>query len=172
MTKEHDANLEKSNKVVESSANTCKDMTLKVEKLLYDVQTFMGDFKASFESNTANANQVITSPGNTLLTEKATLTKVRINIQDDNTEFKAFISSKIEKPQEDLATKSKIMNRIAIKTEKIKVLCVKLSHANQQINELKSKKAVFKSCVADVNAHLHSLIETRDSHNVCPSASG
>lgn len=42
-------------------------------------------------------------------------------------------------------------------------MAVKLSQANQQIKELKFKKAVIKSCVADINADFHGLIETCDS---------
>ncbi|XP_023763644.1 uncharacterized protein LOC111912141 [Lactuca sativa] len=49
------------------------------------------------------------------------------------------------------------------KTEKVKVLFMKLSQANKQIDDLNSEKAVVKSCVADVNLYLQNLVETCDS---------
>ena len=48
MTKVHATNLAKTNKAIKDSQNTCKDTTEKVEELLSDVQTFMGDFKNFF----------------------------------------------------------------------------------------------------------------------------
>lgn len=55
------------------------------------------------------------------------------------------------------------MDELAVKTEKMKVLNVKLSYANKQIDELKSEKVVIKSCVSDVNVDLYNLIETCES---------
>ena len=85
-------------------------MTEKVEKLLFDVQTFMGDFKTSFESNTATTNRVISILGSSLQTEKEALKKIGTELQADNSKFQTSISSKIEKLQEDLATENKIMD--------------------------------------------------------------
>ncbi|CAI9263191.1 unnamed protein product [Lactuca saligna] len=54
------------------------------------------------------------------------------------------------------------MDALALKIEKVKVLTVKLEHAEKKISELLSEKVVMKSCVADVNALLSDIIETRD----------
>ncbi|CAI9303427.1 unnamed protein product [Lactuca saligna] len=55
------------------------------------------------------------------------------------------------------------MDQLAVKTEKVKVLTVKLEHDEKQINKLLSEKAVIKNCIAYVNALLSDIIETHDS---------
>lgn len=106
---------------------------------------------------------MITNLGTTLHSEKATLEKLRTGMQTNYTEFQSFISSNIEKLQDNLAIEKKIMDELTVKTEKVKVMSVKLTHVNQQIKELKTEMTIIKSCVADINADLHSLIVTRDS---------
>ncbi|CAI9266380.1 unnamed protein product [Lactuca saligna] len=95
--------------------------------------------------------------------KKEALKKVRSGIQADNAKLQTSISSKIEKLQADLAIKNVLMDKLSIKTEKEKVVSTHLSHANKEIEDLKSEKAIIKRCVADVNAHMHNLIKTRDS---------
>lgn len=97
VTIEHASKLAKTNKFVEDSQHTFKDSTEKVEKLLSDVQTLMGEFKVPSESNTATVNKVITSLGTSLQTKNYALKKVRTEIQVYNSEFQTSISSKIEK---------------------------------------------------------------------------
>lgn len=46
------------------------------------------------------------------------------------------------------------MDKLAVKNKKTKVLSMKLSHANNQIDDLNSEKDVLKSYVADVNLYL------------------
>lgn len=79
--------LAKTNKVIEDYEKTCKETTEKVEKLLYEVTTFMGNFQCSFKSNTAATNKVIYSLGATLQTEKAALAKAQTKIQNDHSEL-------------------------------------------------------------------------------------
>ena len=50
-----------------------------------------------------------------------------------------------------------------MKTEKIKVLSMLLSHAQQHNDELMYEKVVIKSCVGEVNQFLQNLIDTHDS---------
>lgn len=163
MMKDHATNLEQVKKVVADSSTVCKDTTEKVDKLVSNVQTFMGNFQTSFEANTAKANKVITSLGTTLRSKKAAIENIHIGNQTDNTEFQSSISAKIEKLQDDLVMENKIMDELAVKTEKLKVMYVKLTHTNQHIDELKSEKVVIKSCMDNINLYLHNLIETRDS---------
>lgn len=106
----------------------------------------------SFETNTAKANAVIISLGNTLRTEKDALENVHTSNQSDNSELNTSISSKIEKLQDDLAIESKIMDALASKTTRVKVLSAQLTNANLQIDEIKFEKADMKSCIADVNS--------------------
>lgn len=106
---------------------------------------------------------MITSLSSTLHTEKEALSKVHSELKDDNMEMSASIVSKIEKLQAGLAIENQIMDKLAVKTEKAKVLSVQVAHANQQLDTLKTEKLVIKSCVADVNQYLQTLLETRDS---------
>ncbi|CAI9269824.1 unnamed protein product [Lactuca saligna] len=156
-------NLDKTNQVVEASSYVCMDTTKKVDKLITDARSFMSTFQNSFEMNNAKVNVVITSLGSTLHIEKDHLEPVRTGIKIDNSKFHSSISSKIDKLHEDLAMENKIMDKLAVKTEKVKVLSVQLSHANTRIDEFLSKKATMKSCIADVNALLSYIIETHDS---------
>ena len=73
LTKEHSANLEKTNKAVDASASVCNIMTKKIDKLIYDAHAFMEKFQTTFESITVKANEVIFGLGSTLRTEKAKL---------------------------------------------------------------------------------------------------
>ncbi|CAI9261279.1 unnamed protein product [Lactuca saligna] len=123
----------------------------------------MSTFQTSFDSTVAKANESISSLSTYLRTEKEALEKVLTNIKAYYSELNSSITSKIEKLQDDLATESKIMDALALKTEKVKVLTIKLDHAKKKINEHLSEKIVIKSCIAYVNALLSHIIETRDS---------
>lgn len=54
------------------------------------------------------------------------------------------------------------MDELAAKTMRVKVQSLKVSQAKKEIEELKSERAVVKSCVLDVNALLSNLIEAHD----------
>lgn len=123
----------------------------------------MEEFQTSSDQNTTAANKVITSLATTLQLEKEALFKVRSDLKVDNAEMSASIVSKIEKLMEDLTTENNIMDQLAVKTKKAKVLSVKLSHANKQIGDLNTDNNVLKSCVLDVNQYFQNLVETRDS---------
>ncbi|CAI9300405.1 unnamed protein product [Lactuca saligna] len=123
----------------------------------------MSTFHTSFDTNTVNVNVLIASLGSTLRNKKDALENVHTRIQFANTEFQTFISSKIDKLYEDLAVENKIMDKISVKIENVKVLLVKLAHANRRIDDLLSKKDAMKSCIADVHAYLNNFNETRDT---------
>lgn len=55
------------------------------------------------------------------------------------------------------------MDELAAKTEKVKVLSVKLNQENRQIDELKSEKTVMKSCVEYLNSLLSNIIKIHDT---------
>lgn len=89
--------------------------------------------------------------------------RIRSQIQVDNSALNIAIENKIEKLQADLATDNNLMDKLAQKTKKVKVLSVKLNYANRHLHDLGSEKIVLKSCVSDVNLYLQNLIEIRDS---------
>ena len=72
-----------------------------------------------------NANEVISSLGSTIFTKKDALEKGRTGTQSNNSKINPSITSKIEKLHEDLAIENAIMDKIVVKTEKVKVLTVK-----------------------------------------------
>lgn len=55
------------------------------------------------------------------------------------------------------------MDQLAKKTQKAKVLLVKLQYANKHIHNLEYEKTVVKSRVSEINQYLQRLVETRDS---------
>ena len=59
MTKEHQANLDKANQVVSDSTAMCKEVLEKVEKLIFNAQTFMMTLQTASETNTSKANEAI-----------------------------------------------------------------------------------------------------------------
>ncbi|CAI9291295.1 unnamed protein product [Lactuca saligna] len=138
-TKEHASTIQAFTKAVENCHRVVREMAEKVEKLLANATKFMEEFCSSSENNTATANKA------------------------DNTEIACFVVSEIEKLQADLAIKNSIMDKLNIKTEKVKVLSAHPSHANAQVNELKSEGAIVKSVVVDENHYLQALVETRYS---------
>ncbi|CAI9269355.1 unnamed protein product [Lactuca saligna] len=78
-------------------------------------------------------------------------------------QFSSSISSKITKLQDDLAMERKIMDALAVKTMKVKVLTVKLENSEKRVNDLLSKRPAMISCITDVNGLLSDITETRDS---------
>ena len=124
LAKEHAKSIDASTKAVENSEKTVHETTEKVEKLFADVTQFMKGFRSSYNKYTIVANKVITSLGSTLQMEKEALSKVHSKLRVDNAEMSASIVSTIEKLQEDLAIENKTMDKLAMKTEKVKVLSV------------------------------------------------
>ncbi|CAI9302755.1 unnamed protein product [Lactuca saligna] len=144
LTKEHSANLEKTNKAVDASTTVCNNSTKKVDKIIIDARVFMEKFQSSFELNTAKADEVISSLGCTLKTEKAKLQKVCTGLQTNHAQFNSSISLQISKLQDDLEMERKIMDSLAIKTEKVKVLTVKFKNTEKQVNDLFSEKSSYE----------------------------
>ncbi|CAI9303754.1 unnamed protein product [Lactuca saligna] len=55
------------------------------------------------------------------------------------------------------------MDAHAIKTEKVKVLIVKLENSEKRVNDLLFEKEAMKSCIIDFYGLLSDIIETHDS---------
>ncbi|CAI9276630.1 unnamed protein product [Lactuca saligna] len=54
------------------------------------------------------------------------------------------------------------MDSIALKTESVKVLTVKLEQDKKNVQDVMSEKVVMKTCIIDVNGVLSDIIETRE----------
>lgn len=103
------------------------------------------------------------SLSSTLQTEREAFSRVHGKLQTDSTEMVAYIVSKVEQLQQDLATENTLMDTLSQKNEKVKVLSVKLSYATKRLDHMELEKVVFQSSVSNINQYLYSLIETRDS---------
>lgn len=76
----------------------------------------MVNFRSSSENNTATMNKMIEGFSSSLKAKKEALSKIYAEIKVDNAELHSTLSTKIEKLQEDLAIKNKIMDELAEKT--------------------------------------------------------
>ncbi|CAI9274242.1 unnamed protein product [Lactuca saligna] len=162
ITKEHAENATKMNTTVLEYADVCKSTTEKVDKLIVETTTFMENYIPTYNNNTASANEAIQNLGAMFKTEKINLKKIRTGFQQDHTSFQTSFTSKITKLQDDLAMENKVMDALAKKTEKVKVLDQKLKHTEQYVKDLLFERAIVRSCITDVTSLLSDIIETRD----------
>ncbi|KAL7616230.1 hypothetical protein Lser_V15G04372 [Lactuca serriola] len=160
--KEHVATLDKANKAVESSTQSCLQATEKVDKLIFDIKTFITEINPAAENNATNENDAIVNLNTSLQKERESIVKLRADIYTNNSAFQESISSRISKFQEDMAVESKIMDQLAIRTTQLKTQSVKLKHAQQELEELKFERTGIKSCVSDVNSLLSNLLVAHD----------
>ncbi|CAI9303308.1 unnamed protein product [Lactuca saligna] len=117
---------ESEDEAVVDSADVCKAMTEKVNKLISDTSTFMENFQNTFNSNTTTANEAIKSLGSLLKTEKTKLQEIRIGLKTDHETFQTSISSQFSKLQDELEKERNIKDSFALKTREVKVLRAKL----------------------------------------------
>ncbi|CAI9271301.1 unnamed protein product [Lactuca saligna] len=161
--KEHATNAAKMNATVSESVAVCKSTTKKVDKIIFERTTFMENYRTTYNNNTASMNEALQNLGSMLKNEKINLEKIRSGLQQDHASFQTSLSSYITKLQDDLAMESKVMDALARKTEKVKLLDQKLQRSERQVKDLLSEKAVVRSCITDVTSLLSDIIETRES---------
>lgn len=163
LTKENAKALAESTNATEASKKTIRDTTEQVAKINVEVTKFMSGFQSSSYLNTAAANKVITSLITSLQTKREALTRVRGEIKVENSELNSSNVSNIEQLQKDLVVENAIVDKLAENTEKAKVLSVKLHYTNKCLDDLKSDRIMFWSCILEINQYLQRLLETRDS---------
>ncbi|CAI9274777.1 unnamed protein product [Lactuca saligna] len=91
------------NKTIADSAEVCKTMTEKVNKLIADTTNFMENFQTTFNSNTIVENETLKSLGCLFKTVKTKLQEICTGLKTDHEVFQTSISSQILKLQEELA---------------------------------------------------------------------
>ncbi|CAI9282409.1 unnamed protein product [Lactuca saligna] len=96
-------------------------------------------------------------------TEKTNLEMIRTGLQQDYVSFQTSFTSQITKHHDDLAMESKVMDALARKTEKVKVLDLKLQQSEKKVQDFLSKRVVVRSCISDVTGLLLDIIQTRES---------
>lgn len=136
--------IEESSKVIREYEKRIYETTKKVEKLHHEVQSFMNDLRTSSDNNTTDMNKMIEGFHSSLKAEKEALSNIPADIKVDNAELHTTLSTMIEKLQEDLAIENKIMYELAQKTQKTKVLSVKLKNATTTIAQLEDERVLVK----------------------------
>lgn len=106
----------------------------------------MADFQRSSDENTESINKVIAGLCSTLQAEKEALSCVCSEILVDNSRLNSYVLIKIEQLQKDLAMENTIMDKLAQKIEKAKVVSVKLNYTKKRLDDFESEKTVIKSC--------------------------
>nr|KAJ0209074.1 hypothetical protein LSAT_V11C400212250 [Lactuca sativa] len=94
--------------------------------------------------------------------KKANFVELRKEFQSNNEAFQSSIDAKISKLQKEPEMESKIMDALAIKEEKCKVLETNLCYTEKQVDDLLSERAVIRSCISDVTKMLFDIIEACD----------
>ncbi|CAI9284801.1 unnamed protein product [Lactuca saligna] len=92
----------------------------KVDKLISETTLFMENFQTTFDSNTKNDNESMQILRSLFKIEKAKLQEINTGLQSDHEAFQTCISSQISHLQKELPMESKIMDSLAIKTERVK----------------------------------------------------
>ncbi|CAH1420796.1 unnamed protein product [Lactuca virosa] len=92
----------------------------------------MENFQTTFNSNTTAANESLKSLDSLFKSEKAKLQEIRTGLKTDHEAFQTSISSQIYKLQDELANEINIKDSLALKTEEVKVLSVKLEASEKQ----------------------------------------
>ena len=163
LVKEHAANLAKENQTVADSTISCQQVTIKVDKLISETKTFMTELHTIAGLNISKDNDAISKLSTSLRIEREKQEQLCIGISNDNTALHTSVSSRLTKFQDDLAVESKIMDELALRTTQLRAQSIKLKHANKEIKELNSERAVMETCVGDVNSLLSNLLEAHDS---------
>lgn len=117
----------------------------------------------TYNNNTAFANEALQNLGVMFKTVKVDLRKIRTSLQQDHASFQTSLTSQITKLLDDLAMECNIMDALVRKTEKVKVLDIKVQQFEKQVKDLLAERAVVRSFITDVTGFISNIIETRDS---------
>ncbi|CAI9272003.1 unnamed protein product [Lactuca saligna] len=118
----------------------------------------MVEFRSSSDKNTNAMNKVIIGFRSSLQAENDALSLVHSKIKMENTELTSSVLSNIEKLQEDLAVENKIIDELAEKTHKAKVLSVKLNTATKHVDDLETERTIVNNCVSEIYQYLMRLV--------------
>ncbi|CAH1438844.1 unnamed protein product [Lactuca virosa] len=87
----------------------------------------MEKFQTTYNPNTTTTNEAMKSLGNLFKNEKTKLQEIHTGLKTDHEAFQTSVSSQISKLQEELEKESALKETLAIKTEEVKELGVKLN---------------------------------------------
>ncbi|CAH1431384.1 unnamed protein product [Lactuca virosa] len=163
LVKEHQDSIEKATKAVDASTTSCQKAAENVDKIIYDAQVFLDSLQAAAQKNANMVNATIKDLTTTLQEEHKHFESIRKGIQADNAEFVSSVKARLDQLQTGLAVESKVMDELDRRTAQLKTQTLKLTLATKEIDDLKSERAVIKSCVGDVHSLFSNLLEAHDS---------
>ncbi|CAH1453977.1 unnamed protein product [Lactuca virosa] len=97
------------------------------------------DREVTYNANTTTTNKAIQNVGALFQAEKVNFAELRTVFKSDHDAFQTSIDAKLTKLQADLATENEIMNALAVKEEKCKVLETKLHFTQKQYESIWQK---------------------------------
>lgn len=112
--------------------------------------------------NASKVTSSITKLEEAFAAEKQHFATLRQDIQKDNAALLSSLNERFTKLQADLAMENSVMDELALKTTQLKTKNLQLSQANHEVNQLRSERAVVKSCVLDIHAILSNVQEAHD----------
>ncbi|XP_023737738.1 uncharacterized protein LOC111885730 [Lactuca sativa] len=102
--------------------------------------------KGAAELNASKVTNSITKLEEEFAAEKKIFVNLRQDIQKDNVALFSSLNERFTKLQDDLAMENSLMHELARKTTQLKTKNLQLSQANNEANQLRSKRDVVKSC--------------------------
>nr|KAJ0197850.1 hypothetical protein LSAT_V11C700361140 [Lactuca sativa] len=118
--------------------------------------------KGAAELNASKVTNSITNLEEAFAAEKQNFVNLRHDIQKDNAALLSSLNESFTKLQDDLAMENSLMDELVSKTTQLKTKNLQLSQANNEVNQLRSERAVVNSCVSDGHAILLSVLEAHD----------
>ncbi|CAI9259665.1 unnamed protein product [Lactuca saligna] len=94
--------------------------------------------------------------------EKVNFVELHKVFQFDHEAFQSSIRAKFTKLQEDMSIENKIIDALAIKEEKCKVLETKIQYDEKQVDDFLAEKALTHICISNVTRLLSDITKTRD----------
>ena len=85
--KEHSNNIDWINKVVEDSTSSCLQTTEKVDKLIFEMKTFISEIQTATANNATQVNDIIFNLNASIRKERESLEKLQADISANNSEF-------------------------------------------------------------------------------------
>ncbi|KAI3700354.1 hypothetical protein L2E82_44980 [Cichorium intybus] len=129
-----------------------KETTETVQNLQSKVLTFVKDFRETHDTNNAKMNKVISGFGESLKAEKEALSVLRFDLKKENSELASSLDLKVEQLKKDLAMENEVMDQLAVKTTKIKVLKADLNHSSTVLASAVSQNKAHWGCATDIDS--------------------
>ncbi|CAI9280707.1 unnamed protein product [Lactuca saligna] len=163
---EHEENARKMNAAVFESAEVCKSMTEKVNKLISKMINFMETYRTTYKHNTASANEALQNLVQCFRLRRSIWKRFALGCNKTLHRSKHLLLLRLQSFRMNrrwIRSALGCNKTLARKTENVKVLDTKLQQSDKRVHDLLSKKEAVRTCITDVTSLLSDIIETRDS---------